>query len=53
MALVFSVTSSRALWPGTVTTFNFLHFSIQEYLAAYYITNLPPDVELQIIEEKF
>ena len=38
---------------GTTTTFNFLHFSIQEYLAAHYIANLPDDKELRIIEEKF
>ena len=34
-------------------TFNFLHFSIQEYLAAHYIANLPADEELKIIEAKF
>ena len=38
---------------GTTTTFNFLHFSIQEYLAAYYIANLPADKELKIIENTF
>ena len=38
---------------GTTTTINFLHFSIQEYLAAHYIANLPADEELKIIEEKF
>ena len=38
---------------GTMTTVNFLHFSIQEYLAAHYITNLPADKELKIIEDKF
>ena len=38
---------------GTTTTINFLHFSIQEYLAAHHITNLPADKELKIIEEKF
>ena len=37
----------------TTTTFNFLHFSIQEYLAAHYIANLPADEELKIIEAKF
>ena len=37
----------------TTTTFNFLHFSIQEYLAAHYIANLPADKELKIIEAKF
>ena len=38
---------------GTTMTFNFLHFSIQEYLAAHHITNLPPDEELKIIEDNF
>ena len=38
---------------GTTMTFNFLHFSIQEYLAAHYIANLPADEELRIIKEKF
>ena len=38
---------------GTTTTINFLHLSIQEYLAAHHITNLPADEELKIIEEKF
>ena len=38
---------------GTTTTFNFLHFSIQEYLAAHHIANLPADEELRIIKQKF
>ena len=38
---------------GRIVTFNFLHFSIQEYLAAHYIANLPADEELRIIREKF
>ena len=38
---------------GTMTTFNFLHFSLQEYLAAHHIANLPADEELRILEEKF
>ena len=37
----------------TTMTFNFLHFSIQEFLAAHYITSLPADKELQIIEKHF
>ena len=37
----------------TTMTFNFLHFSIQEYLAAHHITNLPAEKELKIIKEKF
>ena len=38
---------------GATTTFNFLHFSIQEYLAAHHIAHLPADEELRIIEEYF
>ena len=38
---------------GTTTTINFLHFSIQEYLAAYHIANLPDDEQLKIIEKYF
>ena len=38
---------------GETSTFNFIHFSIQEYLAAYCITNLPPLQELQILKNKF
>ena len=38
---------------GMTTTINFLHFSIQEYLAAHHITNLPAAEELKIIKEKF
>ena len=34
-------------------TFNFIHFSIQEYLAAYYVINLPPDEEISILEKYF
>ena len=35
------------------TLFNFIHFSIQEYLAAYCRTKLPPLQELQILKDKF
>jgi len=39
---------------GTTTkTLNFIHFSIQEYLAAYQITCLPPKEELQFIYANF
>jgi len=34
-------------------TLNFIHFTIQEFLAAHYIAHLPPHEELNIIEEKF
>ena len=38
---------------GEKTILNFLHLSIQEFLAAYYIANLPPHKELKILKEKF
>ena len=38
---------------GTTMTFSFVHYSIQEYLAAYHITNLSYHEELKLIEEKF
>ena len=38
---------------GTTMTFNFLHFSIQEYFAAYDVINLQDDKEFRIIKEKF
>ena len=38
---------------GKTMTFNFVHFSIQEFLAAYHITQLPPDEELQVLKDKF
>ena len=37
----------------TTTTFNFLHLSLQEFLAANYITTLTPDEELSILKEYF
>ncbi|XP_065918252.1 nucleotide-binding oligomerization domain-containing protein 1-like isoform X2 [Dysidea avara] len=35
------------------TTFNFLHFSIQEFLAAYHVSQLPASQELILLQEKF
>ena len=37
----------------TTTTFNFLHLSLQEFLAANYISTLTPGEELSILEEYF
>ena len=34
-------------------TLNFIHFTIQEFLAAHYISHLSPDEELKVIEENF
>ena len=34
-------------------TYNFVHFTIQEFLAAHYISHLPPNEELEVIKAKF
>ena len=38
---------------GKKTTFNFIHFTVQEYLSAHYISCLPPDEEFKAIEANF
>ena len=38
---------------GKTMTFNFLHFTIQEFLAAYHVASLSPGSELAILKEKF
>ena len=38
---------------GKTMTFNFLHFSIQEFLAAHHVANLSPSDELKILHKKF
>ena len=38
---------------GPTMKFNFLHLSIQEYLAADYLANLPVHEELKVIKSKF
>ena len=36
-----------------MTTLNFIHFTIQEFLAAHYNAHLPPNEELKVIEANF
>ena len=38
---------------GKPMTFNFLHFSIQEFLAANYVASLSPSEELKVLKERF
>jgi len=38
---------------GETMTFNFIHFSIQEFLAAHYVGLLPSCVELQLLKNTF
>ena len=40
------------LYAKTITL-NFIHFTIQEFLAAHYISHLPPNEELKVIEANF
>ena len=37
----------------TTLSFNFVHFSIQEYLAAFYISSLKDDEELKVLQDAF
>ena len=38
---------------GKTMTFNFLHFTIQEFLAAHHVASLSPNKELKMLKEKF
>ena len=38
---------------GKTMTFNFLHFTIQEFLAAHHVASLSPRKELKILKERF
>jgi len=38
---------------GPTMTINFVHFSIQEFLAAYHVTQLSPHNELQVLKAKY
>ena len=38
---------------GTTTSFNFLHFTMQEYLAALHVSNLPNEQQLSLIKKTF
>ena len=38
---------------GKTITFNFLHFSIQEFLAAHHVANLSPSKELKLLRKRF
>ena len=40
------------LYTKTITL-NFIHFTIQEFLAAHYVAHLPPNEELKVIEATF
>ena len=38
---------------GTTISFNFLHLTMQEYLAAYYVSTLPEEQQGALLREKF
>ena len=37
----------------TTMSFNFIHYSIQEFLAAHCVANLPPEEEMRVLKENF
>ena len=43
----------KCLGPDKPWLFYFIHYSIQEFLAAHYVSQLPPDKESSILKEKF
>ena len=38
---------------GTTTSFNFIHFTMQEYLAALHVSTLPDDEQLSLMKKTF
>ena len=38
---------------GTTTSFNFLHFTMQEFLAALHVSTLPSEQQFSLMKEKF
>ena len=38
---------------GTTITYNFLHLTMQEYLAAYYVSTLPENQQLGLLQKTF
>ena len=38
---------------GTTTSVNFIHFTMQEYLAAYYVSTLPPEKQFSLMQTTF
>ena len=38
---------------GTTTTYNFLHLTMQEYLAAYYVSSLSEKHQLELLQKTF
>ena len=38
---------------GITTSFNFLHLTMQEYLAAYYVSTLPEERQLELLQATF
>ena len=38
---------------GTTTTYNFLHLTMQEYLAAYYVSTLSDKLQLDLLQKTF
>ena len=53
LGLLKTVKYSSYLNPTPVVSYNFLHFSLQEYLAAYYVTSLSRVKQISILNDNF
>ena len=51
LGLLKTVKHSSYLKPTPVVSYNFLHFSLQEYLAAYYVTSLSQVKQISILND--
>ena len=47
------LTPVKSFNQGEQTTYNFLHFSIQEYMAAYHISTLSDDEQIVLLKDTF
>jgi len=45
--------ATKGVAAGSTMSFNFLHFTMQEYLAAFYVSNLSVDKQLSLMEKIF
>ena len=53
LGLLKTVRYSNYLKHDPVTSYNFLHFSLQEFMSAYYVTTLFPFNQVKVIKDHF
>jgi len=51
--LLQAVQHYSSIGAGRTTSFNFLHFTMQEYLAAYHVSTLPYEEQLELMKNNF